>query len=72
MQGGWREIPVQLTDEMDFTEMGKGILGKYKQIVVSNYKGPGIDGDLYACTKEVLTELIDDRSDTEMKRLKAT
>ena len=43
VQGGL-EIPVQVTAEMDLTERNKTILEKYKQIVVSNYKEPGIDG----------------------------
>ena len=43
VQGGL-EIAVQVTAEMDLTERNKAILEKYKQIVVSNYKEPGIDG----------------------------
>ena len=53
VQGGL-ENPVQVTAEMDLTERNKGILEKYKQIVVSNYKEPGIDGHFDDCTKEVL------------------
>ena len=53
VQGGL-EIPVQVTAEMDLTEKNKAILEKYKQIVVSNYKEPGIDGHFDDCTKEVL------------------
>ena len=64
MQGGL-EIPVQVTAEMDLTERNKAILEKYKQIVVSNYKEPGIDGNFDDCTKEVLKELEDDDSDTD-------
>ena len=50
VQGGL-EIPVQVTAEMDLTERNKAILKKYKQIVVSNYKEPGIDGHFDGCTK---------------------
>ena len=50
VQGG-SEIPVQVTAEIDLTERNKAILEKYKQIVVSNYKEPGIDGHLDDCTK---------------------
>ena len=64
MQGGL-EIPVQVTPEMDLTERNKAILEKYKQIVVSNYKEPGIDGHFNDCTKEVLKEVEDDDSDTD-------
>ena len=64
MQGGL-EIPVQVTAEMDLTERNKAILKKYKQIVVSNYKEPGMDGNFHDCTKEVLKELEDDDSDTD-------
>ena len=42
---GGLEIPVQVTAEMDLTERNKAILEKYKQIVVSNYKEPGTDGN---------------------------
>ena len=63
MQGGLK-IPVQVTSEMDLTERNKAILEKYKQIVVSNYKEPGMDGNFDDCTKEVLKELEDDDSDT--------
>ena len=67
MQGGL-EIPVQVTAEMDLTERNKAaILEKYKQIVVSNYKEPGMDGNFDDCTKEVLKELEDDDSDTDGK-----
>ena len=51
MQGGL-EIPVQVTAEMDLTERNKAILEKYKQIVVSNYKEPGIDGHFDDCAKD--------------------
>ena len=64
MQGGL-EIPVQVTAEMDLTERNKAILEKYKQIVVSNYKEPGMDDNFDDCTKEVLKELEDDDSDTD-------
>ena len=64
VQGGL-EIPVQVTAEMDLTERNKAILEKYKQIVVSNYKEPGIDGHFDDCTKEVLKGLEDDDSDTD-------
>ena len=37
------EIPIQAAPEMDLTERNKAILEKYKQIVVSNYKEPGIE-----------------------------
>ena len=40
---GRLEIPVQVTAEMDLTERNKAILEKYKQIVYSNCKEPGID-----------------------------
>ena len=56
VQGGL-EIPVQVIAEMDLTERNKAILQKYKQIVVSNYKEPGIDGHFDDCTKEVLKGL---------------
>ena len=56
VQGG-SEIPVQVTAEMDLTERNKAILEK--QIVVSNYKEPGIDGHFDDCTKEVLKGLDD-------------
>ena len=58
VQGGL-EIPVQVTAEMDLTERNKAILEKYKQIVVTNYKEPGIDGHFDDCTKEVLKGLED-------------
>ena len=64
MQGGL-EIPVQVTAETDLTERNKAILEKYKQIVVSNYKEPGMDGNFDDCTKEVLKELEADDSDTD-------
>ena len=64
VQGGL-EIPVQVTAEMDLTERNKAILEKYKQIVVSNYKEPGMDGNFDDCTNEVLKELEDDDSDTD-------
>ena len=64
MQGGL-EIPVQVTAEMDLTERNKAILEKYKQIVVSNYKEPRMDGNFDDCTKGVLKELEDDDSDTD-------
>ena len=64
MQGGL-EIPVQVTAEMDLTERNNAILEKYKQIVVSNYKEPGIDGHFDDCTKEGLKWLEDDDSDTD-------
>ena len=64
MQGGL-EILVQFTAEVDLTERNKAILAKYKQIVVSNYKEPGMDGNFDDCTKEVLKELEDDDSDTD-------
>ena len=41
------------------------VLEKYKQIVVSNCKEPGMDGNFDDCTKEVLKELEDDDSDTD-------
>ena len=63
VQGGL-EIPVQVTTEMDL-ERNKAILEKYKQIVVSNYKEPGMDGNFDDCTKEVLKELEDDDSDAD-------
>ena len=45
VQGGL-EIPVQVTAEMvDLTERNKAVLEKYKQIVVSNYKEPRMDGN---------------------------
>ena len=50
VQGGL-EIPVQVTAEMDLTERNKAVLEKYKQIVVSNYKEPGIDGHFDNRTK---------------------
>ena len=53
------EIPVQVITEMDLTERNKVILEKYKQIVVSNYKEPGIEGHFDACTKQVLKGLED-------------
>ena len=56
MQGGLK-IPVQVTAEMDLTERKKAILKKYKQIIVSNYIEPGIDGHFDDCTKEVLKGL---------------
>ena len=43
----------------------KAILVKYKQIVVSNYKEPRMDGNFDDCTKEMLKELEDDDSDTD-------
>ena len=46
VQGGL-EIPVQVTAEMDLTERNKAILEKYKQIVLSNCKEPGIDKGLF-------------------------
>ena len=58
MQGGL-EIPVQVTAQMDLTERNKAILEKYKQLVVSNYKEPGIDVHFDDCTKEVLKGLED-------------
>ena len=64
MQGGL-EIPVQVTAENDLTERNKTILEKYEQIVVSNYKEPGIDGHFDDRTKEVLKGLEDDHSDTD-------
>ena len=64
MQGGLK-IPVQVTGEMDLTERNEAILEKYKQIVVSDYKEPGIDGHFDDCTKEVLNRLEDDDSDTD-------
>ena len=64
VQGGL-EIPVQVKAEMDLTERNKAILEKYKQIVVSNYKEPGMDGNFDDCTKQVLKELEDDDSDTD-------
>ena len=64
VQGGL-EIPVQVIAEMDLTERNKAILEKYKQIIVSNYKEPGMDGNFDNCTKEVLKELEDDDSDTD-------
>ena len=64
MQGGLK-IPVQVTAEMDLTERNEAILETYKQIVVSNYKEPGIDGHFDDCTKEVLNGLEDDDSDTD-------
>lgn len=64
VQGGL-EIPVQVTAEMDLTERNKAILEKYKQIVVSDYKEPGIDGHFDDRTKEVLKGLEDDGSDTD-------
>ena len=65
VQGGL-EIPVQVTAEMDLTERNKAILGRYKKIVVSNCKEPGMDGNFDDCTKEVLKELEDhDDSDTD-------
>jgi len=59
------EVPVQVTAPMDLTERNKAILEKYKQIVISNYKEPRIDGHFDDCTKEVLKELEDDNSDTD-------
>ena len=51
VQGGL-EIPVQATAEMNLSEMNKRILENYKQIVVTNYKKPQINGHLDACAKE--------------------
>ena len=48
VQGGL-EIPVQVTAEMDLTERNKAILEKHKQIVVSNYKEPGMDDNFDDC-----------------------
>ena len=62
---GRLEFPVQVIAEMDLTERNKAILEKYKQIVLSNYKEPGIDGHFDYCTKEVLKGLEDDDSDTD-------
>ena len=59
------EIPVQVTAEMDLTERNKAILEKYRQIVVLDYKEPGIDGHFDDCTKEVLKGHEDDYSDTD-------
>ena len=70
MQGAL-EIPVQVTAEMDLTERNKAILEKYKQIVVSDYKEPGIDGHFDDRTKEVLKGL-EDAVVILMKRFKAT
>ena len=50
---------------MDLTKRNKAILEKHKQIVVSNYKEPTMDGNFDDCTKEVLKELEDDDSDTD-------
>ena len=62
---GGLEIPVQVTAEMDLTERNKAILEKYRQIVVLDYKEPGIDGHFDDCTKEVLKGHEDDYSDTD-------
>ena len=62
---GRLEFPVQVIAEMDLTERNKAILEKYKQIVLSNYKEPGIDGHFDYCRKEVLKGLEDDDSDTD-------
>ena len=59
------EIPIQAAPEMDLTERNKAILEKYKQIVVSNYKEPGIDGHFDDFTKDVLKEPEDDDSNTD-------
>jgi len=64
VQGGL-EIPEQVTAAMDLTERNKAILEKYKQIVVSNDKEPGIDGHFDDCTKEVLKKLEDNNRDTD-------
>ena len=64
MQGGL-EIPAQVAAEMDFTERNKAILEKSKQIVMSNYKEPRIDGRFDDCTKELLKGLEDDDSETD-------
>ena len=58
LEQGGLEIPVQVTAEMDLTERNKAP-EKYKQIVVSNYKEPGIDGHFDDYTKEVLKGLED-------------
>ena len=47
------EILVQVTVKMDLTERNKGILEKYSQIAVSDYKKSRIDGHFDDCTKEV-------------------
>ena len=62
---GWLQIAVQVTAETDLTKRNKAILEKYKQIVVSNYKEPRIDGHFDNCTKEVLKGFEDDHSDTD-------
>ena len=64
VQGGL-EIPAQVTAEMDLTKRNKAILEKYKQIVVSNYKEPGMDGNFDDCAKEVLKEPEYDDSDRD-------
>ena len=46
------EIPVKVAAEMDLTERNKAILENYTQIVVLDYKEPGIDGHSDDCTKK--------------------
>ena len=62
---GRLQIAVQVTAETDLTKRNKAILEKYKQIVVSSYKEPRIDGHFDNCTKEVLKGFEDDHSDTD-------
>ena len=69
MQGGL-EIPLQGTAEMD-PKGTRRYLKNYKQVVVSNYKKPGIDGHFDDCTKQVLKGPEDDASDTD-EEVKAT
>ena len=56
---------MQGTAELDLTERNKAILKKYKQIVVSNYKEPGINDPLDDCAKESLRGLKDGDSYTD-------
>ena len=56
---------MQGTAELDLTERNKAILKKYKQIVGSNYKEPGINDHLDDCAKEVLRGLKDGDSYTD-------
>ena len=56
VQGGL-EILITVVIEMDATAMGRQILDRYKQLVMTKYKEPDLNGLFDDCTKDILKEL---------------
>ena len=48
---------VKVAVEIEATAKNRLIIDKYKELVLANYKEPGLNGHFDDCTKDVLKEL---------------